>query len=48
MPGGLALDSFRGSIRGAPTTRGAYTFDVEVRDSLGAALRLQRVSINVR
>jgi hypothetical protein len=33
LPPGLILDSFEGNVSGSPTTRGTFTFTIEVRDS---------------
>lgn len=37
LPPGLALNPSTGQVSGIPTTAGSYSFDVQVRDSLGSS-----------
>jgi hypothetical protein len=47
LPPGLNLNASSGVISGSPTTSGAFSFSVTVRDSAGAASPAQSLSITV-
>src|ERR1035438_9217082 len=48
LPSGLALGQATGMISGVPTMAGAFSFQVQVTDSVGAtAAQLQSLTLNV-